>query len=93
MKASAYVEIDGGTDLDFGGVAACKNYLITTEHSASSYGLPVAVDRHTGEVVGPSEIEGMLDVVGSDDLDGITRQEIVDALIKAGYSARPMGWK
>jgi len=90
MKASAYVKIDGGIDLDYSEVAASKDYLITTEHGASSYGQPVVVDRKTGEAFGPAEFRDEIVVVGSELQDGLTRWEIADALMKAGYNARGM---
>lgn len=90
MKASAYVKIDGGIDLDYSEVSASRDYLITTEHAASSYGQPVVVDRRTGEAFGPAEFKEEIVVVGSELEDGLSRQEIADALVEAGYIARAM---
>jgi hypothetical protein len=33
-----------------------ERFYLTTEHSASSYGIPVLVDRETGEAIGPADL-------------------------------------
>ena len=86
MKASAYISIHSGQDLDFGSVVCSRDFLLTTEHAASSYGLPVAIDRRTGQVFGPAEIHGDLIIVGSDLCDGISKSDIQESAKRAGYS-------
>lgn len=58
-------------------------YLLTTEHAASSYGIPVAVDAH-GNAFGPGEL-GDLNFVAATGRDHQGSMEIGRAALAAGF--------
>ena len=90
MRISAYVELNGGLDLDFGQVSASERWLLTTDHPASSYGIPVAVRRRDGAVFGPAEMKDTtLIVAGSEEnLDPRPSREAIAAELRGyGYVA------
>lgn len=85
MKISAYLKMTDGA----GNAHIVANGELTTEHAASSYGLPVFVVR--GEAYGPADIY----MLG--DSDGVLRIEAlesaiidkgIDAAQRAGYKAQ-----
>lgn len=89
MKASAYRSIKTGIDLDYGEVVTSENWLVTTEHAASSYGVPVAIRIRDGAVFGPEEMKGTeLLIAGSIDMeDRRSRTAIAAELREHGYNA------
>jgi hypothetical protein len=79
------------------GTERTERGVLTTEHAASSYGLPVVV-RDDGVVIGPKDLDNLRIVpspIISDDIEGNEHhdypegaQATVQAARRAGYSVR-----
>lgn len=61
----------------------CQSAIMTTEHSSSSYGIPVLIFDDNGDAFGPGDVVGTVDVINRNTEDG---KKWLERIENAGFN-------